>query len=166
MIAKDTIVIVVGSDTDVEILTESKMLGILDECKQKREIYVCSAHRSREDLKIYCDRKVMEGTKVFIAAAGMAAHLAGAIAANIDYRLPVIAVALPSEDFPNGIDALFSSVRMPGGCPVGSTGIGKSALKNAALLALQIIAIGDEEVKERLVEYLKGHKKSPYILSM
>lgn len=159
------VAIIVGSENDLNLVQESGMLGILDRCGVGWELSIISAHRHPKVLSLYCSEAIKRRVKVFIGIAGMAAHLAGAIAANIEYHLPVIGVPLPSAEFPNTLDALLSMVRMPSGCPVAVPGIGKAGLKNATILACQTLSLVDEEIKNKLAVYLKneGQIKSPQI---
>ncbi|MDO8424664.1 MAG: AIR carboxylase family protein [bacterium] len=134
------VAIVVGSESDLGLVKESGMLEVLSSCGVGWELSIISAHRNKKELSDYCQEAVKEKmVKVFIAAAGMAAALPGDIAAEIKFSLPVIGVPLPSAEFPNALDALLAITRVPGGCPVAMTGIGKAGLKNAALLAVQIL---------------------------
>lgn len=157
--------VVMGSASDKKILEESGCLDVLDECGVAYGVSVISAHRNPEELYEYCRTAVSGGVKAFIAAAGMSAALAGAIGANIKFQLPVIGVALSSTEFSNGLDALFAIVRIPGGCPIVCAGIGKAGLKNAALIAAQILAISEDvigaSIRERFSAYLRNNAKLP-----
>ncbi len=150
------VVVILGSKSDMTIVEESEILGVLSEIGVSWKLSIISAHRNPADLKTYCKEEGKE-TVVFIAAAGMAAHLAGAIASHIRHRL-VIGVPLISEVL-DGQDALFSMVRMPSGIPVAVPGIGKSGLYNAAILACQIVAIGDKTVEDGLGRFLLKNRK-------
>jgi len=114
------------------------------------EAKVISAHRTPQDLEDYASRARERGLWVIIAGAGGAAHLPGVTAAFT--TLPVIGVPIESKSL-NGLDSLLSIVQMPPGVPVATVGIG--AAKNAGLLAAQILAVGDEDLQRRLVEFKK-----------
>jgi phosphoribosylamine--glycine ligase len=137
--------IVMGSDSDMPV-----MQGCLDQLRKfgiPCEITVASAHRSPERAAQYAATARQRGLKVIIAAAGMAAHLAGVLAAHT--TLPVIGVPIDASSL-NGLDALLSTVQMPPGIPVATMGIGKSGAKNAAILAAQILAVSDVELASKL----------------
>jgi 5-(carboxyamino)imidazole ribonucleotide mutase len=161
--------IILGSNSDEDELKNSGALDILNQCDVSWDLSILSAHRHPEELEAYCQEAiaVASGTKIFIAAAGMSAVLPGVIAANIKFSLPVIGVALPSSEFPNAIDALLAITRMPGGCPVIFAGIGKAGLKNAALIAVQILSLqGDifgDGMKKKLTAYFETYTKQPQI---
>ena len=139
--------IVMGSKSDYGIMTECaetlKKFGVA------YELIISSAHRSPERTKIYIKEAESKGAQVFIAAAGMAAHLAGALAAST--TKPILGVPMESGPL-KGEDALLSTVMMPGGMPVGTLAIGKAGAVNAAYLAIQIMALGDDELKIKLQE--------------
>lgn len=135
--------IVMGSDSDLPIIKKATdMLASLD---IPFEVHVYSAHRTPEQAKDFAVNAYKNGFGVIIAAAGMAAHLAGAIAANT--VLPVIGIPCKSSCF-DGMDALLSTVQMPTGIPVATVAVNGGA--NAALLAAEIIAVGDEELYNKL----------------
>jgi 5-(carboxyamino)imidazole ribonucleotide mutase len=113
------------------------------------ELIISSAHRSPERTKTYIKEAEKKGAKVFIAAAGMAAHLAGALAAST--IKPIIGVPMASGEL-RGEDALLSTVMMPAGMPVGTVAIGKAGAINSAYLAIQIMALDDDELKVKLQE--------------
>lgn len=136
--------IVMGSDSDLPIIKKATdMLSSLD---IPFEVHVYSAHRTPEQAKDFAANAMSNGFGVLIAAAGMAAHLAGAIAANT--TLPVIGIPCKSSCF-DGMDALLSTVQMPTGIPVATVAVNGGA--NAALLAAQILAVNDSELSEKLV---------------
>ena len=139
--------IVIGSKSDYEVMKECaetlKKFGV------PYELIISSAHRSPERTKNYMKDAEEKGAQVFIAAAGMAAHLAGALAAST--IKPVLGVPMASGEL-RGEDALLSTVMMPGGMPVGTLAIGKAGAINAAYLAIQIMALGDDELKVKLQE--------------
>ncbi len=140
--------ILMGSDTDLPTMQESAK--ILGEFGVSFEVRICSAHRTPDRLARYAREAERRGIRVLIAGAGGAAHLAGSLAAQV--TLPVIGV--PMEGGPlRGLDALLSTVQMPGGIPVATVAIGRPGARNAALLAIQILALTDADLKRRLVEY-------------
>jgi len=160
---KIDVALIVGSESDEKIVRESGMLDVFSQCGVNCEFSIISAHRNPEELAQYCDEALTRGIKMFISAAGMAAHLPGAISAYIKQSCPVIGVALPSPEYPNAQDALLSMARMPSGCPVAVAGIGKAGLKNAAILVCQILSLADEEIRNKFQAYIKTDKKSPRI---
>jgi 5-(carboxyamino)imidazole ribonucleotide mutase len=139
--------IVIGSKSDYSVMKECgetlKKFGV------PFELIISSAHRSPERTKKYIKEAEEKGAQVFIAAAGMAAHLAGALAAST--TKPVLGVPMASGEL-RGEDALLSTVMMPGGMPVGTLAIGKAGAVNSAYLAIQIMALGDDELKVKLQE--------------
>ncbi len=139
------VLIVMGSDSDASIMEEAAK--VLDEFGVTWEMRVASAHRSPKKAGALASGAADRGVKAIIAGAGMAAHLAGVIAA--DTVLPVIAVPMPGGAL-NGVDALYAMVQMPGGIPVATMAIGKAGAKNAGLLATQIIALGDPALTVKL----------------
>jgi len=138
--------IVMGSDSDLPIMR--KAAGILDSFDVPYEIHVMSAHRTPERAHHYATSAHTRGLKVLIAGAGVAAHLAGVVAANTP--LPVLGVPINSGAL-KGLDALLATVQMPSGIPVGTLAIDGS--KNAALLAIQILATADASLQERILAY-------------
>lgn len=161
------VAIIIGSKTDLPVVEESGMFDVLDQCGISWELSIISADRNPGKLSGYCDEARQKGVRIFIGAAGMAARLPGTIAANTKYFLPVIGVALPSEEFPNAQDASLSITRTPSGCPVLFAGIGKAGLKNAAIAAAQILANGEDEaarkIREKLSAYFLNSRKEPQI---
>lgn len=135
--------IVMGSDSDLGVV--QKAIDALDDLKIPYEVHVYSAHRTPIEARDFAVNARTNGFGAIIAAAGMAAHLAGAIAANT--TLPVIGIPVKSACF-DGLDALLSTVQMPPGIPVATVGV--DGAKNAALLAAQIIAVFDEDVANAL----------------
>ena len=135
--------IVMGSDSDLPVI--QKAVAVLRELEIPFETHVFSAHRSPEEARAFSLNARADGFGVIIAAAGMAAHLAGALAANT--TLPVIGIPCKGPVF-DGLDALLSTVQMPSGIPVATVGVGNGA--NAALLAAEIIAVSDEALACRL----------------
>ena len=132
-----------GSDSDLPVI--QKATDTLKKFDIPYEVHVYSAHRTPEEARSFAENARANGFGVIIAAAGMAAHLAGAIAANT--TLPVIGIPCKSGNL-DGIDALLSTVQMPSGIPVATVAIGGGA--NAALLSAQILAVEDRELAEKL----------------
>ncbi len=139
--------IIIGSKSDYPVMEECAK--ILEKFSVMHEIIVSSAHRSPKRTHDYVARAEKKGAKVFIAAAGMAAHLAGVVA-SITTK-PVIGVPMSASAL-NGIDALLSTVQMPGGMPVATVAIGKAGAINSAYLAMQILAVEDKELRSKLKE--------------
>ncbi len=135
--------IVMGSDSDLPIIR--KATDMLQKLEIPFEVHVYSAHRTPEEARSFAQNARKNGFGVIIAAAGMAAHLAGAIAANT--TLPVIGIPCKSNTL-DGIDALLSTVQMPSGIPVATVAIDGGA--NAALLSAQILAVEDAELAKKL----------------
>lgn len=135
--------IVMGSDSDLPIIR--KATDMLQKLEIPFEVHVYSAHRTPEEARVFAVNARKDGFGVIIAAAGMAAHLAGAIAANT--TLPVIGIPCKSTNL-DGIDALLSTVMMPSGIPVATVAIDGGA--NAALLSAQILAVEDQALAEKL----------------
>ena len=140
--------IVMGSDTDLPVMTETAKM--LDKFQVPYEIEIISAHRTPARSHEYAVAAISRGLKAIIVAAGGAAHLAGVFAALT--TLPVIAVPMATTVL-SGIDALLSSVQMPAGVPVAAMAIDKPGAINAAIYAAEIIATFDPEVGKRLVAY-------------
>ena len=135
--------IVMGSDSDLPIIR--KATDMLSKLEIPFEVHVYSAHRTPEEARDFAVNARANGFGVMIAAAGMAAHLAGAVAANT--TLPVIGIPCKSSNL-DGLDALLSTVQMPSGIPVATVAINGGA--NAALLAAQILAVEDKELAAKL----------------
>ncbi len=114
------------------------------------EVVVASAHRAPDKVQAYARQAAGRGLQVIIAAAGMAAHLAGVLAAGT--TLPVIGVPMPGSHL-KGLDSLLSTVQMPAGVPVATMAIGKSGAKNAAIFAAQILALSDPRLQEVIVRH-------------
>ncbi len=142
--AKKSVSIVMGSDSDYSVMKQA--VDILKQFKVPCEVRVLSAHRSPEALVKYVQDSTAD---VFIAAAGGAAHLAGAVAANT--TCPVLGV--PINSILNGLDSLLSTVQMPKGIPVGTLAIGDAGAVNAAILAVQILALSDSDLDKALKKY-------------
>ncbi len=142
------VAILMGSDSDLPTMREGAK--VLEEFDVPFEMRICSAHRTSDRLTRYADQAEGRGIRVLIAGAGGAAHLAGALAARV--TLPVIGVPMDSGPL-GGLDALLSTVQMPGGVPVASVAIGRSGARNAALLAVQILALSNARLKRKLAAY-------------
>jgi 5-(carboxyamino)imidazole ribonucleotide mutase len=140
-----------GSTSDLEVM--EKAASLLNEFKIPFEINALSAHRTPEEVESFAKNAKSRGIKVIIAAAGMAAHLPGVIAAST--TLPVIGV--PINASLSGMDALLAIVQMPPGIPVATVGINASL--NAAILAIQMLAVEDGKLADELVSYKNGLKK-------
>lgn len=138
------VAVLMGSDSDLPVMEAS--FDVLDKLGLRFEARVLSAHRTPVQAKEFVQDAEQRGCQVFIAAAGMAAHLAGAVAANT--VKPVIGVPLNASM--EGLDSLLSTVQMPPGIPVGSVAIGKAGAKNAAYLAAQIVSLVDADLAARV----------------
>ncbi|MBK8976955.1 MAG: 5-(carboxyamino)imidazole ribonucleotide mutase [Planctomycetes bacterium] len=139
------IAFLMGSDSDLPVLEGAFVL--LDELQVGYHVRVLSAHRTPDETAAFARDAERDGVKVLIGAAGMAAHLAGALAAHSN--LPVLGVPVDAGPL-RGEDALLSTAMMPPGIPVATLGIGSSGAKNAALLAARILALSDPALAERL----------------
>ena len=137
------VAIIMGSDSDLPVI--EKGIAKLEEFGIDFEVHVFSAHRTPVEAKVFSETARENGFGVIIAAAGMAAHLAGAIAANT--TLPVIGIPVKSTNL-DGMDALLSTVQMPTGIPVATVAINGAA--NAALLAIEILAVTDADLAQKL----------------
>ena len=135
--------IIMGSDSDLPVV--EKAFSVLEEFEVPYEVHVYSAHRAPVEAKEFSKNARDNGFGVIIAAAGKAAHLAGSVAANT--TLPVIGIPVKSSTL-DGLDALLSTVQMPGGIPVATVAI--DGAQNAGLLAVQILAIEDSELAKKL----------------
>jgi len=138
------VAVLMGSDSDLPVMEAT--FAVLKALEIPFEARVSSAHRTPQATHEYVTDADKRGCGVFIAAAGMAAHLAGAVAANT--VKPVIGVPINSSL--DGLDALLSTVQMPAGIPVASVAIGKAGAKNAAYLAAQILSVSDPALAQRL----------------
>ncbi|EKS3020026.1 5-(carboxyamino)imidazole ribonucleotide mutase [Campylobacter coli] len=147
--------IMMGSKSDYEIMSECAKT--LEKFGVKYELIISSAHRSPKRTKEYIKEAEEKGAKVFIAAAGMAAHLAGAVAAYT--TKPVLGIPMPGSALAS-MDSLFSTVQMPGGIPVGTLAVGKAGAKNAAYLAMQILALNDETLAKALKQDRKNQEEN------
>jgi phosphoribosylamine--glycine ligase len=142
--------IVMGSDSDLAVMEETA--AVLKQFEISYEMTVASAHRSPERAAKFAASAQKRGIKVIIAGAGHAAHLAGNLAAYTS--LPVIGIPIDSSCL-QGLDALLSTVQMPPGVPVATVSIGKSGARNAGILAIQILALSNPDLSQRLQTYKK-----------
>jgi len=143
------VAVVMGSDSDLKVM--DSCVEQLREFGVKATVRILSAHRTPQRATEFAETAEAKGIKVIIAAAGMAAHLAGALAART--TLPVIGVPLVCEAGLGGMDALLSTVQMPPGVPVATMGVGKAGAKNAAILAVEILALEDSALRRKLAEF-------------
>src|SRR5215831_14459359 len=148
---KPLIGIIMGSDSDLPVMQEA--VKVLKQFEVPYEIGVYSAHRSPHRTAEYVRTARERGLKLIIAGAGSSAHLAGVTAAET--TLPVIGVPIDSSPL-SGFDALLSTVQMPPGVPVATMGVGKSGATNAAIFAIEVLALGDERLAGKLAEYKAG----------
>jgi 5-(carboxyamino)imidazole ribonucleotide mutase len=139
--------IIIGSKSDYEVMSECAKT--LDKFGVLHELVISSAHRSPQRTHDYVKNAEEKGARVFIAAAGMAAHLAGAIAALT--TKPVIGVPMKGGAL-DGMDAMLSTVQMPAGMPVATVAMGKAGATNSAYLAMQILALEDNDLRVKLQE--------------
>ena len=137
--------VVMGSDSDLPIMTEAAK--ILEAFAIGHELILTSAHRTPERTTKFAKEAAKRGVKVIIVGAGAAAHLAGVIAAQTP--LPVIGIPIDTTSL-HGLDALLSTIQMPGGVPVACMSIGKAGAKNAALFAIRILALADKSIDSKL----------------
>jgi len=142
--------ILMGSHSDLETVNEA--IVILKKFKVDFQAKVLSAHRTPKEVARYVQSAPKKGTKIFIAAAGMSAALAGVVAAHT--TLPVIGIPIETKNL-KGLDSLLSTVQMPPGIPVACMAIGRAGAKNAALFALQILGISDAGIRAKLINYKK-----------
>ena len=140
------VIIISASDSDLPVMQQAGK--VLEEFGVEYEITISSAHRSPDRTKEILIDAQTKGVKVIICGAGLAAHLAGVVAAH--FPLPVIGIPLTNGDL-KGIDALLATVQMPAGIPVATVGLGNA--KNAGILAVQILDTSDKELEKKLVEY-------------
>jgi phosphoribosylaminoimidazole carboxylase PurE protein len=152
---KTAVAVVMGSDSDMAVMRNC--IDMLKEFGIEPVVRIISAHRTPQIAAEFAENAAGEGIKVIVAAAGMAAHLAGALAART--TLPVIGVPMISGSGLEGVDALLSTVQMPPGVPVATVAIGKAGAKNAAILAAQILALSDDALAEKLAEFKKAQKR-------
>jgi phosphoribosylaminoimidazole carboxylase PurE protein len=148
MSAKPRVSIVMGSDSDLDVMREAAK--VLEEFGIEYEIDVTSAHRSPDRTAEYARKAAARGIRVIIAGAGGAAHLAGVIAAHTS--LPVIGVPIPSSSL-QGLDSLLATVQMPAGIPVATVAIGKPGATNAGILAVQILGLSSDPLARKLATH-------------
>ncbi len=148
-----TVGIIMGSDSDLPTMKDA--IAVCEEFNIPCEVAIVSAHRTPERMVEYAQNAHQRGLKVIIAGAGGAAHLPGMVASLTP--LPVIGVPVPSRHL-QGLDSLYSIVQMPGGIPVATVAIGNS--KNAGLLAVQILAVYQPELLERVQQYRRSLSES------
>jgi len=144
---KNFAAVLMGSDSDLPVVQAT--LDTLANLGVAYEVQITSAHRTPQETQQYVQDAETRGCDVFIAAAGLAAHLAGAVAAHT--LKPVLGIPLDAGSL-QGMDALLATVQMPGGIPVGTLAIGKPGAKNAAYLAAQIMALKDDVITKRIRE--------------
>jgi len=142
--------VVMGSDSDLPIMTEATK--VLDEFGISHELILTSAHRTPLRTTKFASSAAGRGIKIIIVGAGAAAHLAGVIASQTN--LPVIGVPIDATSL-HGLDALLSTVQMPGGIPVATMAIGKAGAKNAALFAIRLLALEDKKISAALSAYIE-----------
>lgn len=140
--------IVMGSASDRAVM--SKAEDALTELGVACEVRILSAHRTPVELRAWVSDSEKQGMKVFICAAGLAAHLAGAVAAQTTRPVIGVPLAAPSGTIGGGLDALLSTVQMPGGIPVACVSVGEAGARNAGILAAQILATADPALAERI----------------
>ena len=148
---KPLVAILMGSDSDLEVMTEGAQ--VLKDFEIPCEVKVLSAHRSPEDVSQYARQAKSRGIQVIICGAGGAAHLAGVVASQT--TLPVIGVPINSSAL-GGLDSLLATVQMPAGTPVATVAIGKAGARNAALLACQMLALQNSALQEKLEAFKKN----------
>ena len=147
------VAVIMGSDSDLPVVEAA--FPIFDKFGINYTKNVMSAHRTPHDVIEFIKNSENNGCKVFIAAAGMAAHLAGALAAHT--VRPVIGIPIESGGM-GGIDSLLSTVMMPPGVPVATVAVGKSGAKNSAILAIQILATSNDELQQKLINFKEDMK--------
>lgn len=151
--SKPIIAVIMGSDSDLPVMKSA--IDVLEKFNLSYDVKILSAHRAPEETANYAKEAFAKGIKVIIAAAGGAAHLAGVIASF--FPLPVIGIPIKTPAL-NGVDSLYSIVQMPPGVPVATVGI--NGAKNAALLAIQILAVSDNKLQKKLIDYKKNLEKN------
>lgn len=152
---KAPVAVVMGSDSDLPL-----MQGCIDQLKSfgiDPVVRILSAHRTPAAAADFAEQARANGIQVIIAAAGMAAHLAGALASRTP--LPIVGVPLAAAEGPAGLDALLSTVQMPPGVPVASMAIGKAGARNAAIFAVQILALADKTLADKLDAFRNEQKQ-------
>lgn len=155
MVKKNALVaIIMGSESDWPIMQHA--VNTLKEFKVPADVRILSAHRTPDEASAYARESRDAGVRVLIAAAGMSAHLAGALAAHS--LLPVIGVPMKGGAL-DGLDALLSTVQMPGGVPVATMALGKAGAINAALFALRILALNDEPLAKKMTQFAENQRQ-------
>ncbi|HEY9162552.1 MAG TPA: 5-(carboxyamino)imidazole ribonucleotide mutase [Desulfomonilia bacterium] len=149
------VAIIMGSKSDLPVMEETT--AILKQFGVETEMRVLSAHRCPDEVAAFAKAAADNGFSAIIAGAGMAAHLPGVIASYT--TLPVIGVPIDASSL-DGIDALLSIVQMPPGIPVATVGIGKAGAKNAALLAVEMLALAEPSLKNKLTSFRDDQKKT------
>ncbi len=152
--AKTQVAIIMGSANDWEVVEHC--FQTLEEFEITPEVKVMSAHRTPHEACEFAENAAKNGFKVIIGAAGGAAHLAGVLAGHT--TLPVIGIPMPGWSL-DGLDSLLSTVQMPKGVPVATVAIGKAGAINAAILAVQMLALSDANLKRKLVAFKKKMHK-------
>ena len=152
--SRPSVAVVMGSISDYEVMAAG--VRVLRDLGVTYEVKIMSAHRSPDVVAEYAHAAPDRGIRLFIAGAGGAAHLAGALAAHSS--LPIIGVPLVASPL-DGLDALLATVQMPGGVPVATVGIGKSGAVKAAHLAARILALGDESIAATVEANRSGQKE-------
>ncbi len=150
-----SVAVVMGSDSDMAVM--QGCVEMLSKFGIDPVVRIISAHRTPQIAAEFADNAAKNGIKVIIAAAGMAAHLAGSIAGRT--TLPVIGVPLVATEGLGGIDALLSTVQMPPGVPVAAMATGKAGAKNAAIFAMQILSLSDETLAKQLEDFKRSQEK-------
>ena len=148
------VAIMMGSKSDLDVMQEAAK--ILDDFQVKYDMRVLSAHRTPKETAEYADNLRNNGVRVVICGAGASAALSGTVAAHTS--LPVIGIPIDSTAL-KGIDALLSTAQMPPGVPVGSVAIGKPGAKNAALLALRILGVSDQDIAKKLDAFRENQRE-------
>jgi len=152
---KKEIAVIMGSKSDMPIVQHG--LDVLDRFGVDHEVKVLSAHRTPKQTIAFASGARAKGHKVIIAAAGGAAHLAGVVAAHT--TLPVIGIPIETKSL-GGVDSLFSTVQMPSGIPVASMAIGKAGAVNAALFAIEILAVTNKSLQKKLSNHKRDMEKA------
>ena len=142
------VAVLIGSETDREILESSRKY--YEYFNIEMELKVLSAHRNPKDVSIFASEARNNGYSILVGAAGMAAHLAGALKAHS--TLPVIGVPLPGG-VSDGMDSLLATVQMPKGVPVATMAVGKAGAINAAILSAEILSLNNNNIAEKLIEF-------------
>ncbi len=151
---KTLVGILMGSDSDAGIMAESAR--VLKDFGIPHEMVIASAHRSPRRTMLYATSAERRGLKILICGAGHAAHLAGVVAAHT--VIPVIGVPIDSSSL-KGLDSILSTAQMPGGIPVATMAIGKSGAFNAGMLAVEILALAEPKLRQKLIAYRKKLEK-------